>query len=211
MKTIKTIVLTAIGMYVLYLIFSGPCNESNESVIVNDVVQKGDKELRDSLQSYFKQNGELTKEVQNLTSVIALLKKNEQVLRKDSDKSKSVALQLRNELREFRLMDTADSYRKIDSLLVETESLAYLLDQYIVAYESLSDAVEKRDSVKDALLEQRAQLISQMTTQYDLVHSGFNKVFSDNQGLKRSLKREKLKTKIAAVLAVAAGILTAIK
>jgi predicted ribosome quality control (RQC) complex YloA/Tae2 family protein len=211
MKTIKTIVLTAIGMYVLYLVFSGPCNESNESVIVNDVVQKGDKELRDSLQSYFKQNGELTKEVQNLTSVIALLKKNEQVLRKDSDKSKSVALQLRNELREFRLMDTADSYRKIDSLLVETESLAYLLDQYIVAYESLSDAVEKRDSVKDALLEQRAQLISQMTTQYDLVHSGFNKVFSDNQGLKRSLKREKLKTKIAAVLAVAAGILTAIK
>src|SRR5688572_12580705 len=99
MKTIKTIVLTAIGMYVLYLVFSGPCNESNESVIVNDVVQKGDKELRDSLQSYFKQNGELTKEVQNLTSVIALLKKNEQVLRKDSDKSKSVALQLRNELR----------------------------------------------------------------------------------------------------------------
>jgi hypothetical protein len=211
-KNITITILAISAVVMIYLLLSDSCSKvPPDRSVEKEAIDRGDRELRDSIKLYERVVQIYVEEIGLKDSIIRQLKSNEKVLRKDSDKSKTTALQLREELRNYRDMDTADSYRKIDSLLVEVESLTYLLDQYMTAYDALSDAVEKRDSVKDDMSSKRAVLIAQMTKQYDVVFTEYNKVFSDNQSLQKSLKREKLKTKIAAIIALAGGILAAIK
>lgn len=213
MKKNITIIVLAICLAVLLIfLFSDGCNKPvPDRTAEKHFIDSADQVLRDSLESYLQLNSMATKELALQDSIITDLRK--VVKQKDTEvrSGKSTALQLRNELREYRLMDTGTAYRKIDNLLAETDNLAYLLDQYMAAYDALSDAVGKRDSAKDMLLSQRAQLIAQLTTQYNKVYAGYNSVFNENKDLRRSLKQEKVKMKIAAVLALAGGVIALLK
>ncbi len=100
---------------------------------------------------------------------------------------------------------------KIDSLVNEINNLTFLLAQY----ESYADSINKiNDSLKinyDAAMKEKDKRIAELQVAYDNLFKAYQQLFADSQGLVKDLKRQKLKTKIAAVLGGAAAVLGLIK
>lgn len=100
---------------------------------------------------------------------------------------------------------------KVDSLVNLIGNLNYFLVQYEVYTDSLNRVnaalkanYEQVDSVKD-------KRIAELQTAYDSLFKAYQQLFADSRVMAKDLKRQKLKTKIAGVLAGAAAVLGLIK
>jgi hypothetical protein len=207
-----TIALAVALVIVLYLLLSDSCSKApKDHTIEKEMIEKGNKMLRDSLELLKQFDAQKTQDIAAKDSAIREIRKIAEVRKIELNKSRSTALQLRNELRGYREKDTGYVNQRIDDLLNEVDNLTFLLNDYIRAVDSLSIAIDEQKSNYESLATKRAELLTQMRTQYETVYAGYNNLFSTNQGLQKSLKREKLKTKIAAVIALVEGILLAVK
>lgn len=218
-----TILIVGVGVY---LLFTGDCNESTATTDAKKKqVDSANRVLSDSLETYKRFDKEKVLVIASQDSTIQRYRKAdqdakaaEQTARTELNKVKASVLQLRKELLGYRSLDTGTVFFLLDSLLNETRNLAWLLDQYMAATDSLTTikdsltlAIDQQKSNYESLAVKRAQLLTQMRTQYDNVYAMYNRLYSDNKGLQKSLKREKVKTKVAVIIALAEAILLSIK
>lgn len=100
---------------------------------------------------------------------------------------------------------------KVDSLVNLVNNLNFFLVQYEVYTDSLNRVnaalianYEARDSEKD-------KRITELQAAYDSLFKAYQQLFADSRVMAKDLKRQKLKTKVVAVLAGAAAVLGLIK
>jgi len=144
-------------------------------------------------------------------SIIAILKAEQATTRKALDTTTATATRLAKEVKELSRPDTTEFGRKCDSLAEQAENFAYLYQQYKDATDSLSVQVEQqKDDYLKALTEQK-RLYAELKTQYDVLMDAYKILADDYTKARKTIKRERLKTKIAALLALVAGGAAVIK
>lgn len=144
-----------------------------------------------------------------LDSANKSLLKGQAITRKQLDLKTAEARDLAKEI-QLRNKDTA-LQATIDSLVAQIENYAFLLTQY----EVYSDSINKvNDSLKvnhDSKDKEKDKRITELQSAYDHLFKAYQQLFADSRGLMKDIKREKLKTKIVAVLAGAAAVLGLVK
>jgi hypothetical protein len=137
------------------------------------------------------------------------------ITRHDLDKSVNTALRLSKEIKAMK--DTArmagwgdDEWAivrraTLDSLTGEVGSLAYLYQQYKDFSDSLTVIVSKNEVDYKAALAEQKRLYDNLYSKYEQLYKLYEQLFKDYSSVKKSVRRERLKTKIAAVLALVAG------
>lgn len=100
---------------------------------------------------------------------------------------------------------------KIDSLIALIVNYEFLLTQYQAYADSINNVNDSLKINYDAQLKEKDKRISELQAAYDNLFKAYQELFADSRGLMKDLKRQKLKTKIVAVLAGAAAILGLIK
>ena len=100
---------------------------------------------------------------------------------------------------------------KVDSLVNMIDNLNFFLVQYEVYTDSLNRvnaAIRADYEAKDTEKDKR---ISELQGAYDNLFKAYQSLFADSNSLRKDLKRQKLKTKVVAVLAGAAAVLGLVK
>jgi hypothetical protein len=135
--------------------------------------------------------------------------------RHDLDKSVNTAIRLSKEIKLMK--DTArmagwgdDEWAivrrvTLDSLTGEVGNLAYLYQQYKDFSDSLTVIVSKNEVDYKAALTEQKRLYDNLYSKYEQLYKLYEQLFKDYSSVKKSIKRERLKTKIAALLALVAG------
>jgi len=100
---------------------------------------------------------------------------------------------------------------KVDSLVNLVGNLNFFLVQYEVYTDSLNRvnaALKANYEAKDTEKDKR---IAELQGAYDSLFKAYQQLFADSRVMAKDLKRQKLKTKVVAVLAGAAAVLNVIK
>jgi len=138
-------------------------------------------------------------------SVIAALKADKKVTQKQADKYAVEAVRLAKEVKELSKLDTSALARKADSLAEAAMNFEFLYNQYKTYGDSLTIKMEQQaDDFLHALDEQR-RLYNELKQMYDGLMKAYTDLFKDVGKLQKTIRRERLKTKIAALLALIAG------
>lgn len=118
--------------------------------------------------------------------------------------------QLIAQIREIN-SDTGVFGHLLDSLKEKAESLTFL----IVQYEAYADSINNvNDSLKinnDEIKEEKDKRIAELQAAYDRLFKEYQNLFATTSDLQKDLRRQKLKTKVAAVLGGALSILALLK
>jgi hypothetical protein len=137
------------------------------------------------------------------------------ITRHDLDKSVNTALRLSKEIKAMK--DTArmagwgdDEWAivrrpTLDSLTNEVGNMAYLYQQYKDFSDSLTVIVSKNEVDYKAALTEQKRLYDELYSKYEQLYKLYEQLFKDYSSVKKSVRRERLKTKIAALLALVAG------
>lgn len=145
-----------------------------------------------------------------LDSVNKSLLKGQAVTRRQLDVKSSEVRTLVNQIREIN-QDTGYFGRLLDSLKEQVESLTFL----IVQYEQYTDSINNvNDSVRinyEALVKEKDKRLAELQTAYDNLFKAYTELFKTSTGLMKDLKRQKLKTKVAAVLGAGAAVIILLK
>lgn len=152
----------------------------------------------------------LNKTIAQKDSVNKALREGQQVTRRQLDLKAAQVRNLTSEIRDYN-KDTGYFGHLLDSLQTQVESLTYLVSQYEqysdsinTVNDSLKVTVAAKDSEKD-------KVKAELQAAYDKLYKDYNDLFETSRGLMKDLKRQKLKTGIVGVLAVAAAVLELIK
>lgn len=167
----------------------------------------------DSLQShgvdYRRANDSLTKDSYRKDSTINSLRQGQATTRKQLDlktvETKTLSAQLKAANK-----DTALN-AKIDSLINEINNMAFLLAQYEAYADSINNVNDSLKLNHEVTVQEKDKRIAELQAAYDKLFKDYMDLFADTGKLMKDLKREKLKTKIVAVLACAAAVLGLIK
>lgn len=151
----------------------------------------------------------LNKNITQQDAIIKDLMAGQEHYKGDLNKKASEVKQLAAQIKAMN-NDTALN-AKVDSLVNLVNNLNFFLVQYEVYSDSLNRVnaalkanYEARDSEKD-------KRITELQAAYDSLFKAYQQLFADSRSLAKDLKRQKLKTKIVAVLAGAAAVLGLIK
>jgi hypothetical protein len=139
-------------------------------------------------------------------TLIDSLKKELSFSRRDLDKTTAKAVQLAREIKQLK--DTSAYGRRCDSLASEALNFAWLYEQYKAHSDSLSILVDKNNEDYVKALEVRRKMYDELYMKYEQLYRQYNHLYIDNVQAGKKLRREKLKTKVAALLGlVGAGVI----
>lgn len=144
-------------------------------------------------------------------SAIAALKGELSVVRKEADKKSVTIIKLSKEVKELSKNDTTPLGRKCDSLAEEAQSFAFLYGQYKEYADSLTAVMDSQSEDYVKALEERRKLYDELKQKYDHVVEGYETLYNDLRSANRTIKRERLKTKIAAILGLIGGAAALLK
>jgi hypothetical protein len=150
------------------------------------------------------------KDARRRDSVEVRLKQENLYLRRVGDEKAATVLRLTKEKKSLPV-DTARYHQLFDSLAIEAENLAYLYNQYRENNDSLVASLDSTKASYAAALAEQNKLCERTRAQYFEVYNAYMKLFDDYSKSQRSLKRERLKTKVAALLALVGGAAAVIK
>lgn len=138
--------------------------------------------------------------------------KNEQVTtRKALDNKTTLADRYAREVKELRNGDTSEFARKCDSLAEQAINFKFLYDQYKAYSDSITAVMDSQNLDYIKALEERRKLYDELKQKYDHVFDGYATLYEDLKSANKRIKRERLKTKIAAILGLAAGAAAVLK
>lgn len=152
----------------------------------------------------------LNKSIAGKDSAIISLKAGQQQTRKELDKKTTEANRLAGEIKAIN-KDTGYLARKVDSLIEQVQSLTFLLVQYEQSSDSLNTANEQMKISYEARDKEKDKAKAELQTAYDKLFKAYQTLFAETTSLQKDLRRQKLKTKIAAVLGAAVGVLGLVK
>lgn len=138
-------------------------------------------------------------------SVIAVLKAEKQATQKEADKYAATSTRLAKEVKELRRGDTSEFAHKCDSLAEQAQSFAFLYGQYKGYSDSLTAVMDSQGEDYVNALEERRKLYDELKRQYDALMEAYKTLFADFAKAQKTVRRERLKTKIAALLALVGG------
>jgi chromosome segregation ATPase len=103
--------------------------------------------------------------------------------------------------------DTGFFGHMLDSLQQQVESLTFLVvqyEQYADSINNVSDSLKINYEAKEAGKDQR---IAELQASYDSLYKAYQDLFADTGKMMKDLRRQKLKTKVAAVLGAAGAVI----
>lgn len=195
--------LAAAVIFLLYLLLSG--NKPVESHRYEyDTVKKQFNAAQDSLNE-FKRVDAINRRVIIVTdsakrSTVAAL----EVTRKELGKSRSLANRLASEVKAMQPEDTSVFAHKVDSLTEQVGNLSFLLEDANKQYDSISRINVTQQAIYEQMLADRAKAINEINTAYKGQNTAYEGLSKDYKSLSKQIAREKLKTKGAALIALAA-------
>ncbi len=107
--------------------------------------------------------------------------------------------------------DTGFFGHMLDSLQQQVESLTFLIGQYEQYADSINNVNDSLGIGHDALIKEKDKRIAELETAYEKLYTDYIKLDASQYKLEKSLRRQKLKTKIASLLGIAAGVLLIVK
>lgn len=107
--------------------------------------------------------------------------------------------------------DTGVFGHMLDSLKEKAESLTFLLVQYEAYADSINNVNDSMKIGYEAMIKEKDKRYAELKVAYDNLFKAYTELFSTSQGLQKSLRRQKLKTKVAAVLGAAGAVLLLVK
>jgi hypothetical protein len=216
MKTRNIIIaVLAIAVAVLLWFLLHEPKQPDSHAYQNDQAQTDLKIVRQQRDSGLKVIDSLVKEIMRRDTVETRLRDNLTDTRHDLDKSVNTALRLSKEIKLMK--DTARMAgwgdeewaivrrATLDSLTGEVGNLAFLYEQYKDYSDSLTVIVSKNEIDYKAALAEQKRLYDNLYSKYEQLYKLYEQLFKDYSTVKKSIKRERLKTKIAALLALVAG------
>lgn len=107
--------------------------------------------------------------------------------------------------------DTGVFGHMLDSLNEKVESLTFLIVQYEQYADSINSVNDSMSIGHEALIKEKDKRIAELQATYDKLYTEYIKLDASNYVMQKDLKRQKLKTKIAAVLGAAGSVLLLLK
>lgn len=201
-----TIALLLIAVAILLYFLLSDSKEPDSHAGDNAIVQADNKIIIAQRDAGLKKIDSLVRDAMRRDTLEWQLKIELAASRKDLDKSTAKAVQLAKEIKQMK--DTSSFGRKCDSLATEAENFAWLYLQYKTYADSLTAVMDKATAdYKLALFEQKL-LYDELYSKYEQLYRLYNVLFKDHQQSGKKLRREKLKTKVAALLGlVGAGVI----
>lgn len=198
------IVLAVVVAFLLW-----PDREHDTHATEHSQIMANDDSVRSHKAQFLFIIDSLNKDKRQLIEENKSLKEGQAATRKQLDLKTAEARDLAKEVQR-RNKDTA-LQAVIDSLVSKMENYAFLLTQY----EQYSDSINAvNDNLKinyEAADKEKDKRITELQTAYDSLFKAYQQLFADSRVMAKDLKKQKLKTKIAAVLGGAAAILGLIK
>lgn len=207
-KNITIALLIAAVAVLLYFLLSNS-REPDSHATDNAIVQADNKILQEQRNAGLKIIDSLKKDVTKRDTIIRELKSELSIYRRDLDKSTAKAVQLAREVK--ALKDTTAFGRRCDSLATEALNFAFLYEQYKVNSDSLSALVDKNSEDYVNAMETQRKMYDELYVKYEQLYKLYNALFKDHQQAGKKLRREKLKTKVAAVLGAAGAVILLLK
>lgn len=208
-KKYGAILLIAIGVAVLLYFLLQPDkphdthdNDKARAIAIHDTLQAHDAISAKIINSLKRREDSLIKDN-------ARLRQGQSTTRRQLDLKTAEVRTLAKEIQEQN-KDTALQVR-IDDLATQVDNLTFLLNQYEQYADSINnvtDSLVKTNADKDA---EREKNKAELKAAYQKLYSDYLELSDTNKGLMKSLKRQKLKTKIAAILGLAAGAAAVLK
>lgn len=159
---------------------------------------------------YSRIDDSLRKEITQLKSVNTQLKQGQATTRRQLDAKTAEVRSLAKEVQQHN-RDTGEQARRIDSLVAKIETFAFLLSQYQQYADSINNVNDSLSIGHETVKKADDKHIAELQSSYDKLFKAYMDLFKTSEGLQKSLKRQKLKTKTAAVLGAAASIILLVK
>jgi uncharacterized coiled-coil DUF342 family protein len=179
-------------------------DDYNRIVNINKAFQKREDSL-------LRRSDSLERSGRAKDSVIASLKAEKKATQKEADKYAASATRLAKEVKELRKGDTSEFAHKCDSLAEQAQSFAFLYEQYKNYSDSLTAVMDSQGEDYVNALEERRKLYDELKHQYDALMEAYKTLFADYTSARKTIKREKLKTKLAALLGLIGGAAAVLK
>lgn len=144
-------------------------------------------------------------------SIIAALKAEKKATQKQADNYAATANRLAKEVKELTRGDTTEEGRKCDSLAEAAINFKFLYEQYKDNSDSLTAQMEQQSGDYASALMEQKKLYSELKKQYDALLTAYKTIFDDYAKAQKTVRRERLKTKIAALLALIGGAAAVLK
>lgn len=165
-----------------------------------DNLNKEYKDLRDSLSEGKKRDIIQQKVIISQDSAIRSIRANNEVTRRELDKTKVVAQRLAKEIKQIQPEDTSEYAHKVDDLIAENQNLIWLNDQYVTAVDSLNKVVDEQKAVYEKRINDKVTLINDMSKGLDNSHTAYNNLNKDNLKLGKRLATSNVVSKSLVVV-----------
>ena len=201
-KNIAIILLAVIAAVLLYFLLHEPKQtdshktEHTEVIANNDTLKAHDAmsaRVIDSLNLNIKQQDVIIKD---------LMSGQAQTERKLNNKSAEVK-SLVEQIKSYN-QDTGYFGHLLDSLKGQVECLSYLITQYETYADSINNANAALKGNCEAMILEKDKRYNELKAAYDKLLKAYQDLFSDYSKSQKTFRRERLKTKIAALLALIA-------
>jgi chromosome segregation ATPase len=159
---------------------------------------------------YSRVDDSLKKEITQLQTENKELKQGQATARRQLDAKTGEVRTLVAQIREIN-QDTGYFGHMLDSLQQQVESLTFLIGQYEQYADSINNVNDSLTTTFEARVKEKDKRIAELETKYEKLFKDYNEVFATKESLQTSLKRQKLKTKVAAVLGAVGAILLIVK
>jgi hypothetical protein len=144
-------------------------------------------------------------------SAITALKTEISITRRQLDKTTTTATKLAKEVKDLSKADTTILGRKCDSLAEAAENFAYLYSEYKLFGDSLALKVDSQKVDYEKALTEQKRLYNDLKRLQDGMELISERIYKDLQAARKTIKRERLKTKIAALLGLIGGAAAVLK
>jgi myosin heavy subunit len=210
MKTWLIIFLSVAVAIMLYLLLNEPKQTDSHKDDYTRMVAEN-KSLLASHAILLRRADSLEADGHGKDSDIASLKSEKKATQKEADKYASTANRLAGEVKALRKSDTSEFARKCDSLAEAAINFKFLYDQYKEYGDSLTLKMDSQNEDYVKALEERRKLYDELKVKYDALFAAYTTLFSDYSKSLKTIKRERLKTKIAALVALVGGAAAVLK
>lgn len=136
-------------------------------------------------------------------SAIRDLRTTQSVTRHELDKTKTVAQRLAQQVRDLQPEDTSLYAHKVDSLAQQTDDLAEQVVKYEGQVDSLNTLYTEQKITYEKMIDDKVKINELLRTSYDKVKVSYDGLYNDYGKLSKQVKRERFKTKAAALIGLA--------
>lgn len=197
----------ALAICIAFLLW--PDTSADTHATDNAIVQADNKIILAQRDAGLRKIDSLEKAVTKRDSLIGEIRSQLSFTRRDLDRSTAKAVQLAREIKQLK--DTSAYGRRCDSLASEAINFAWLYEQYKASSDSLSALVDKNNEDYVKALEERRVMYDELYRKYEQLYRLYNALYKDHQTAGKKLRRQKLMTKVAAVLGGALAVLALLK